>query len=143
MSSISISCLPPKPPPIRGFITRMRFTGRPSSGATMRADVERDLCRGPEHEALILVEPADRDVRLDGGVLLLMDMEGLLEDCFGAANAASSSCVGHGLAFDVVADVVGGVVDALGVRLVVNDRRTRRDRLDLVEHRWQDLVGRP
>ena len=36
MSSISISCLAPNPPPIRGLITRIRFTGRPSSGASMR-----------------------------------------------------------------------------------------------------------
>ena len=34
-----------------------------------------------------------------------------------------------------------GVVDALGVRLVVDQRRTRRDRLDLVEYRGEDLVG--
>ena len=31
-----ISCLPPKPPPMRGLITRMRRMGMPSSGAMMR-----------------------------------------------------------------------------------------------------------
>ncbi len=36
MSSISTSCLPPKPPPMRGLITRMRFSGRPMTGAIIR-----------------------------------------------------------------------------------------------------------
>ncbi len=36
MSSIITSCLLPKPPPIRGLITRIRLTGSPSTGARMR-----------------------------------------------------------------------------------------------------------
>ncbi len=36
MSSISTSCLLPKPPPMRGLMTRMRLIGSPSTGARMR-----------------------------------------------------------------------------------------------------------
>ncbi len=36
MSSISISCFAPNPPPIRGLITRMFLTSMPMSGASMR-----------------------------------------------------------------------------------------------------------
>ena len=53
-SSISISCLPPKPPPMRGLITRIRFTGSPSSGATMRRTWNGHLRRGAEHQPLVL-----------------------------------------------------------------------------------------
>ena len=34
-SSINTSCFPPNPPPIRGLITRIRFTGNPSTGASI------------------------------------------------------------------------------------------------------------
>ena len=36
MSSISISCFAPKPPPILGLMIRICFTGNPTSGASMR-----------------------------------------------------------------------------------------------------------
>ena len=36
ISSSNISCLTPKPPPMRGLMTRMRLTGSPNRGATMR-----------------------------------------------------------------------------------------------------------
>ena len=36
MSSISISCFTPNPPPIRGLMMRIFLTGRPRRGATIR-----------------------------------------------------------------------------------------------------------
>ena len=80
MSSITISCFAPKPPPRRGFMTRMRLTGRPEKRRHHPAHVERDLGGGAQHQPLVLVEPPDGDVGLDGRVLDLLDVEGLLED---------------------------------------------------------------
>ena len=54
-------------------------------------DVEGHLRRGSQHETLVLVEPPDRDVRLDRRVLHLLDFEGRLEDVVGPPKAASIS----------------------------------------------------
>ena len=85
MSSIAISCLAPKPPPIRGLTTRIRRTGKPDNGGEHAPHVERNLGRGADDETLVLVEPGDRDVWFDWALLHLVDSEGVLEHVVGVA----------------------------------------------------------
>ena len=59
MSSISISCLPPKPPPMRGLMTRIALTGEAERRRHDAAAVEGNLGRGADHEAPVGVEPGD------------------------------------------------------------------------------------
>jgi hypothetical protein len=118
---------------MRGFTMRMRFTGKPTSGATMR--------RGAQHQALVLVEPADRDVGLNCRVLLLLHVEFLLEDPHSRGERGVHSGVAHRLTLYVMADVAGSGVNADGVPLVVNNGRAFSHGLALVEYRGEDLIG--
>ncbi len=99
--------------------------------------MERDLGAGADHQAVVGVEPADDDVRLDGGVLLarravlaLHDEVGLLEALLDVAQ----------LAVDVAGEVARGVLDARRVGLVVDHRRAPVHRVLHVEHGRQHLV---
>ena len=104
--------------------------------------VERHLGRRADHHAFVLVEPRDRDVRLDRALLDLVDPEGLLEHPVTVRLGGGDRRVDiAALGGDVVDDVAVAVVDLDGVGFVVDDRRTRQHRLALVENRRQDLVG--
>ncbi len=102
--------------------------------------VERHLGRRAQHESFVLVEPAEGDVGLHRCVLLLGDAERLLEDVIGGGERLGHALVGDGLALDVVAHVAAGVVDPVGVRLVMDDRRAFCDGVELVEDRGQHVV---
>ncbi len=91
------------------------------------AHVEGHLGRGAEHEALVAVQPARRDVRLDPAMLDRLDVERLLEDV--VCGCERSLDVGHGLALDMGAAVVRGVEDAEAVGLVVDHGRSVGHRL--------------
>jgi len=73
--------------------------------------------------------------------VLLLDVEGPLEHVGGRVERRLDLGVGHGLAGDLARDVAGGVEDALGVGLVVDDRCAGPDRLDLVEDGREHVVG--
>ena len=81
--------MPPKPPPMRGFMTRMRFTGSPSSGATMRRAWNGTCVERAQHQPLVLVEPADHDVRLDRAVCCCWTRNVCSKTCSAAAKAAA------------------------------------------------------
>ncbi len=103
----------------------------------LAAHVERDLGAGADHQPVVGVEPADDDMRLDGGVLLprrpvftLQDQVRLLEPLRDVAQ----------LPVDVARQVPGGVLDAGRVRLVVDHGGAAVHRVLHVEHRGQHLV---
>ncbi len=105
------------------------------------ADVEGHLRGRPQHQPLILVEPADCGVRLDRGVLHLLDIEGRLEDVVGPGEGGVHLRIADSLALDVVADVVRRVEDPHGVRFVVDDRRALGKCRLGIQYRRQNLVG--
>ncbi len=137
MSSISISCLTPNPPPIRGLMTRMLPDGHLEQRGQHPANVERDLGRGPNHQSFVAIQPGNGDMRLDRNLLDLVDPEGLLEDMIRLGEPGLDiPDVGP----DVMNDVALGVVGAFHVGLVVDHRRRVLHRFVLVEDRRQHLV---
>ena len=99
--------------------------------------VERHLCRRGDDEPFVAVPRRDRNVGLDRCLLDLMDAHRLLEHAVGGREAV---CDVSGLCFDVMNEVVGGVVRPFHVRLVVDDRCTIEDRLVLIEYRGEHFV---
>ena len=67
-SSVSISCLPPKPPPTRAANTRTWLRSRPKQRHELVPGQERGLGAGPQHQPPA-VQPADGGVRLQVHVL--------------------------------------------------------------------------
>ena len=69
MSSVSISCLPPKPPPTRAASTRTRLCVEAEEPAERVAGEERHLGAAADDEAAVVVEPAERAMGFQRGVL--------------------------------------------------------------------------
>ena len=110
---------------------------QPDQRCDHAAHVEGHLRAGADHHALVFVPVGDDDVRLDGRLLHLMDMIGALEEmvrlgqpCFDVADVGVNR--DGNVAFDIV--------DAHGVRLVVDDRCARLHGLDRVEDRGQHFI---
>ena len=66
--------------------------GDAEQGRDDAADVERHLGGGAHHQAVVLVEPGDGDVRLDGGLLHVGHAVGALEDALRLREAPSRRC---------------------------------------------------
>ena len=101
------------------------------------AHVEGHLGAGADDQAVVFVPPGERDVGLDVGLLHLLDAVFAFVDKGGVGQGRVHVAVVHE---EVDGHVVLGVVDAFGVRLVVDDRRARLHGRLRVEDGRQHLI---
>ena len=89
-SSVSISCLPPKPPPTRSVKTWTLRGEQPEQIAELLLGDERRLRTGADVEAAVLAPPGDRAVRLQVDVLDARGRVGHLVDGVGLRETAAT-----------------------------------------------------
>ena len=99
--------------------------------------VEGHLCACSDHQAVVLVPPAQHDVRLDCGLLHLVDAVLALIDVRGPGQRGVDVAEVH---VQILRHVARSIVDLHGVGFVVDDRRPRLHGLHRVEDGGQNLV---
>ena len=137
MSSVSISCLPPKPPPTRSRKRALCRAADRTGPTSAIARQKRRLRTGADIQAAVVVEPADGAMRLQMRVLHPLDGIDAFVDEVGLGEAGFDVA---DVAMQFGDDIALGVGDARGRRFVVQQRRARPHRLLGVEHGGQDFV---
>src|SRR5450432_2386008 len=99
--------------------------------------MKRHLCAGADNQPFVLVPIRDDDMRLDGGLLHLMDAVLALDNkiCFGPGGVSVTE-VGVNLTYDIALNIG----DANHIWLIVDARRMPANGFFGIKNGWQNLV---